>query len=789
MAEEGSPGEQMPYDGLGPTSGRNTKGDGVPSVGDIFPRFDGPSKVTGRERYAADHYEEGMLWAGTKRAGVPHALLKGIDTEAAETGEGVVRVLTWKDIGGTNRVGMIRQDQPVLVDSVIRHAGDAVALVVARSKDSLERALDLVTFDYETLPGVFDAGEALREGAPLVHDENDTGNLVRFVSAGTGGGEEAFAECSVVVEAVFDLPRQAHAYLETEAGWARLDDDGRLVIVASTQTPFRDVREVAGALGLAPEGIRIMAPYLGGAFGGKDGTTVQCLLGLAAMSVPGETVKMWWDREESFVAGVKRLPARLSYGLGAKEDGTFHALSVRAFFDAGAYASLGGEIMTLGLEHAGSCYRMANASIEGRCAYTNNPVGGPFRGFGVPQTTAAMEQVVDMAASKLGLDPIAIRLKNALRQGDRNCIGVPLHTSTGIVECLEGLKAHPFWVDRERWCREAPPFRKRGVGVAAMAHAMGYPAIVPDFGNAKIEVTKAGRFIVYAGVADMGQGNASTYVQMAAAILGQPAGSMDLVLPDTDRTLPSGSSSASRTTYVYGNALIEATERLKAAILSRATVMMGLEDGDRVRLLPGRAADEGSGASVDLADVAARLTAEERSATGFFQAEAATDLAHLIYLGPHILFSYGAHLAAVEVDVLTGRVEVVCYIVFTDAGRVVNPQVYEQQVQGAVAQGLGYALMEDCLVEEGLITTKNFAAYIVPSSVDVPPIESRAVETNEESGPFGMKGLGEVVISGVLPTIGNALAGALGVRLPRAPFTPERVLAALSSRSEAGEAR
>jgi CO/xanthine dehydrogenase Mo-binding subunit len=215
--------------------------------------------------------------------------------------------------------------------------------------------------------------------------------------------------------------------------------------------------------------------------------------------------------------------------------------------------------------------------------------------------------------------------------------------------------------------------------------------------------------------------------------------------------------------------------------------MMDLENGDKVRLLPGRAVDEGSGASIDLADVAARVTAEERSATGFFQAEAATDLMHLIYLGPHILFSYGAHLAAVEVDVLTGRVEVVRYIVFTDAGRVINPQAYEQQVQGAVAQGLGYALMEDCSVEEGLITTKNFASYIVPSSLDVPPIESRAVETNEESGPFGMKGLGEVVISGVLPAIANAIAGALGVRLLKAPFTPERVLAALSSWRVGGE--
>jgi CO/xanthine dehydrogenase Mo-binding subunit len=753
-----------------------------PTIGTSVPRFDAPSKVTGRERYAADYYSGDMLWAGAKRAGIPHALLKSIDTSAAEKVEGVVRVLTWRDVPGANRIGILRQDEPILADRKVRHAGDAVALVIARSRAALAAALRLVAITCEPLPGVFNAEEALRDGSPLVHEEYDEGNLVRYVSVEKGRGLDGLGDCDIIEEAAFDLPRQEHAYLETEAGFSYTTDGGKLVIVASTQTPFRDRREIALALGLNVEDVRVIAPHLGGAFGGKDGITVQCLIGLAALLTKGVAVKMWWDREESFLAGVKGLPARLHYRLGAKRDGTFHALVVKAYFDTGAYASLGGEIMTLALEHAGSCYRIPHTSIEGWCAYTNNPVGGPFRGFGVPQVTAAMEQVVDMIALRVGLDPLSIRLKNGLKEGDKNCIGITLDTSTGILECLEGLQDHPFWVDRQEWCSaDAPPFTKRAVGMAAMAHAMGYPAAVPDFANAKIEVTTEGRFVVYAGVSDMGQGNSSTYVQIAGAILNQPPGLMDVILPDTEATLPSGSSSASRTTYVYGNALIEATEILKQRLIIQAARLMNAADRENLRLVTGAVLHEPTGASVSLADVAALMDAQERSATAFYQARAATDQVDRIYLGPHILYSYGAHLAGIEIDLLTGRVDVLRYLAFTDAGRVINPQLYEQQIHGAIAQGIGYALMEDFSVKNGKVATTNLATYIIPSSLDIPDMDSRAVQTEEASGPFGMKGVGEVAISGVLPAIANGLADALGVRLFRAPFTAERVLRAISS--------
>lgn len=751
----------------------------------VGPRLDALSKVTGKEKYSADYYAERFLWAGAKRALVPHARLLGVHTDTAAEIPGVVRVLTHREIAGTNRVGVVKNDQPVLADRKVRHIGDPVALVLAESREALRRALESVTFDCEPLPGVFDAEAALADTAPRVHEENETGNLLRAVTIVNGEADIAMKESDVVVEGVFEVPRQEHAYLETEAGWAYVDDRGVLTVVASTQTPYRDRAEIAHALGLDMEKVRVLAPYLGGAFGGKDGITVQCLLGLAALNSGGSAVKIWWDRQESFLAGVKRLPARMYYRLGAKRDGTFNALSCRLYFDAGAYSTLGGEVMTMGAEHASSAYRIPHVRIEGYCAYTNNPVGGPFRGFGVPQVTAAMEQAVDMVASELGADPLAIRRKNALERGDRNCLGVKLQYSTGIGECIERLMEHPFWKDREAWKDSAPKWRKRGTGIGCMGHAIGYPALVPDQANARVELKNDGTVRLYSSVSDMGQGNAGTCLRIAATILNQEPDTVELVQPDTEHGLPSGSSSASRTTYVFGNAVIEAAGALKKALLDGAAKVLELPGAASLELLPGRVRERASGREVALADLAGILSDGDRSQTGYFRAPYATEGTDVIYLGPHVLFSYGAHLARIEVDTLTGKIDVVDYVAVTDAGTVMNRGVYDQQVEGSVAQGIGYAIMEDYLVREGRHETTDLATYIIPTSVDLPDMVSLAVEPGEQTGPFGMKGIGEVVISGCLPSISNAFYDACSVRITRAPLTPERVLSALDG-EEAG---
>lgn len=317
-------------------------------IGKAIPRPDAWSKVTGQEKYAADYYGDNLVWTGAKRAGVPHARIKNINIESARNIPGVIAVLTYKDIRGSNRQGVVRKDQPVLADDRIRHCGDPVALVLAEEKAALRKAFGLISIDLDPLPEILDLEKAMEKGAVLIHEDNPRGNILLKGELETGSGEAAFDECDAIAEACFKLPYQEHAYLETEAGWALLKEDGSLDIVSSTQTPLRDRSEVAEALGLDREKVRIIAPYCGGAFGGKDGVTVQSMLGLAALHCPGRPVKMWWDREESFLAGVKRHPARLHYRLGAKADGTLHALEVRIYYDTGPYDSLGGVVTALG---------------------------------------------------------------------------------------------------------------------------------------------------------------------------------------------------------------------------------------------------------------------------------------------------------------------------------------------------------------------------------------------------------------------------------------------------------
>jgi CO/xanthine dehydrogenase Mo-binding subunit len=761
----------------------------IPKIGKTMSRQDALGKVTGKEKYAVDYYGRDLLWAGVKRAGVPHGLVKKIETEEAQALPGVIKVLTYKDVPGTNRQGVIRKDQPVLVNDKVRHCGDPIALVLAQDVETLKRALDLISLNYQPLPPIFDLEEALKEGAPIVQEDHPQGNILLKGSLEAGNCDAAFQACDAVAEASFKFPYQEHAYLETEAGWAILKEDGTLEIVVSTQTPFRDRAEVAEALGLDQEKIRIIVPYCGGAFGGKDGVNVQTLLGLAAIQCPNRSVKMWWNREESFIASPKRHPCNLYYRLGAKSNGTLHALTASIYYDTGPYDHLGGAIMALGLEHATGPYRIPNFRVQAWSVYTNNPIGGAFRGFGVPQVTAAVEQMIDMAAAKLGLSPLEIRLQNGVKKGERNSLGVSLTGSVGLAECLIKVGDHPFWKEREKWKPLAGPFKRRGVGVASVMHAMGYGPIVPDYANAKIELTDEGRFRVYSGVVDMGQGNASTYLQIVGHILNQDRSHLELVLPDTARTLPSGSASASRTTYTFGNALIEAAQSLRDRILKRAKDLFMADGKEETALIPGGIRDLSKNQEIPLSELTRFLDPSEKVATGFFQAPVAKefpteDQALRLHGIPHTIFSYGTHLACVEVDELTGEVEVKRYLAVSDCGKVINPQIFEQQIQGGIAQGLGYALCEDFIVQKGEVQTKNLTTYIVPTSLDVPDLESIPVEIEEPSGPFGLKGAGEIAMDGPLPAVANAIADACGIRIFRSPMTAERVLKALKEKEE-----
>ncbi len=759
----------------------------IPEIGRALPRADAAAKATGDEKFAADHYGENLAWAGVKRAGMPHGRLIRVDTGAALSLPGVIAVLTGADVPGTNRQGIVHKDQPVLATDKVRHCGDAVALVIAEDQATLKNALSLIQVEIDPLPGVFTIDDALNPDAPLVHEGHKTGNILLKATIQAGEGKTALEGCDIVLEETFEVPVQAHAFLETENGIAWQEEDGNITLIVSTQAPFRDKWEISHALGVPMDKLRIIGPYLGGAFGGKDGATVQCFLVLAALHVKGRRIKMWWDREENFIAGYKRHAARLHYRLGAGADGTLQALHCRLYYDTGAYAHLGGEVMALGMEHAGGPYRITHTLIEGWCLYTNNPIAGAMRGFGVVQVSFAFERMMDLLAAELHMDPLALRRKNAFRRGDRNSVGVTLTQSTGIEACLALLEQQSLWINREQYKAAAPIHKKRGVGVAAVFNAMGYGRGLPDSALAKVELTPEGRIRVYSGVSDMGQGNATAFVQIAGQILCQENASIELVQPDTQRTLPSGSASAGRTTYTYGNALIKACEELRKRLIGRAALLLLSDTLENLELLPGKVRDLATRKETPLAMVAALMTEHDRVCISQFLMPVvrdALDTGKEFVIGfPHLLYSHAAHLACVEVDELTGAITVRHYIAVTEAGRVINPQTYEQQVQGAIAQGIGYALSEEVRIEKGVILNPDFATYIIPGSLDIPEITPLIADAYEPSGPYGMKGVGEVGTNGPLPAIANALADACGIHMTQAPLTAERVMKALKTRT------
>lgn len=761
----------------------------VYSIGSTAPRIDAKAKLQGRELFAADLYPADFLWIGVKRSDYAHAEILSIDGRGALKVPGVVAVLTHRDIKGTNRLGIFEKDQPVLADEKVRHLGDAVALLIAESKEALEKGLLAVRVGYRELPAVFDVQAAIAETAPAIHPQRPAPNLLIEGKLSRGDATEILSACAHRIQLKVCTGWQDHAFLETQTGVAVVEADGTLHMTVSTQTPFRDRFELAEALGLNPAKIRIAAPCLGGGFGGKDGITVQAFLAMAALHVKGRPVKIVYSREESILAGTKRHPVEASYCLGCDENGVLQALSCQLLFDTGAYASLGSEVFTLAFEHAGGPYRIPHATIEGKAVYTNNPVAGAFRGFGVPQAAAAMEQAMDELALRAGIDPLEFRRRNVLRQGDCSATGVLSARTIGLTECLLQVERQDVWQQRESWKKNAPRFKRRGIGLAAVSQALGYGPVVPDYGNAKLALLPEGIFQVYVGVVDMGQGNGSTYAQIAGHILGQPLEEMELIQPDTGRTLPSGSASASRTTYTYGNAMIGAAEQLRDRIRARAALMFSFQllhkaRADEIALLPRKVQHIPTGKSLTLAQVAAMMDDSERIATCSYTCPVNEQKMpggeNLRKHGlPHRVSSYAVQLAAVEIDTLTGQTEVCRFLSCVDAGRVLNPQAYEQQVQGGAAQGMGYALFEEFLVDEGRIRTADFSSYILPTAMDIPDMETIAVQLEEKEGPFGMKGIGEIGIDGVYPALANAIADAVGVRIVQGTISAEKILDSL----------
>jgi CO/xanthine dehydrogenase Mo-binding subunit len=745
-------------------------------VGSALARHDAVEKVAGRTRYAADFALPGMLHAALKRADVAHARLLGVDTSAAEALPGVVAVLTAKDVpentvwvdvpGQTFQVGALKARQNVLADSVVRYHGEPIAIVAAETEDAAIAALELIDVDYEDLPVVSDPKAALEVGAPLVHDE---GNLVASWQLHEGDVDGAIAAAHAVVEQSYETQFVDHAYLEPEAGVAWLDDGDVITVRAATQV-IEHFRDLARILRVPDNRVRVIAPYVGGGFGGKEDMTVEPFLALVVQHTR-RPVKMVWSRSESLLAREKRHPMELRYRSACDADGRLVAQDIVIVADGGAYALLSALVLLYATTCAQGPYACPNVRVDARVAYTNHTPASAMRGFGGMQVALAYEGQMDLLAAKLGLDPLELRRRNFLKQGDTLAVGQTLDTHVALPELTERVAA-------ALGPRPAPSVagRRVGRGVACNLQPYGRCVWLNDWASAWVGFELDGTLVVRIGVADIGGGQASSLVQLAGEVLGVDPDDIVIHIGDSALTPLTGTTTATRQLYMSGNAVLQAAGELREELRPLAAELLEIQP-DEVEFADGgvRGADRHVPFGELIAVAAKRQVPWHR--LSIFRAPGGDawrrDASWRGRVFPD--FTYGCHAVDVEVDPETGHVDVLRYVAAHDVGRAINPQSVEGQIEGGVVMGLGYALSERVVYEDGVNLTATFAQYLIPTAVEAPEVEPIVLESGDGLGPFSARGIGEPPVGAVAPAVAGALADALGKRLTVLPFTPERV--------------
>jgi len=745
------------------------------AVGRRLPRLDGARKLSGAEIYGADEWPPDSLLARAVRSPHAHAEFAFGDLAAyVDANPGVVAVFTAKDVPGENRFGVIAPfaDQPVLAEARALFRGEPVALIVG--DEAVVQTLDLTRFpvNFTPLPALTTIDAALAEEAPRLH-ANRPGNILTRGRVVRGDAEGALAESEVVVEGAFETGFVEHAYIEPEAGFARRVGD-RIEVQACTQAPYMDRDGVAGILGIASEAVRILPTAVGGGFGAKLDLSVQPFIALAAWKL-NRPVRMTYSRVESMQSTTKRHPSRIRLKVGATRDGYLTAMDFWAEFNTGAYASWGPTVANRVPVHASGPYYVPNYRALARAVHTHLVPAGAFRGFGVPQSALAQEQLYDELALKLGLDPLEFRILNALEVGQPTVTGQVFADGLGFKRCLEALR--PRWraarASAEAFNAAATGPIRRGVGVAGMWYGCGNTSL-SNPSTIRAGLKPDGRVALFQGAVDIGQGSNTVITQIFADALGARIDAIDLLGADTDTTPDCGKTSASRQTFVTGNA---------AALAGRAM---------RRQLV--RLANAGEDAALDFAEGALVIRGaggETRINLGALPVNSAGFVVECLETydpptttldadgqgDPYAVFGSGAHLAEIEVDIELGRVRVTRLTCAHDVGRAINPTLVEGQIEGGAAQGLGLALMEEFFPHR----SENLHDYLIPTIGDMPPVDCILIEDPSSEGPFGAKGIGEQALIPTAPAIFNAIHHATGVRLTRAPATPARVRATLQA--------
>jgi len=736
-------------------------------------RLDGVQKVSGIEIFGADEWPADALVARAVRSPYHRALfaLGDLDVFVAEH-PGVVGVFTAKDVPGENRYGVISPfaDQPVFAEKETRFRGEAVAAIVG--EQAAMEALDLAEFPvtWTELPAHITIDDALADGAALVH-QSRPGNVLVRGRVVRGDVESSLTQAHITVEDEFETGFVEHAYIEPEAGFARRVGD-RIEIQACTQAPYMDRNDIASILDIAPEDVRIIPTALGGGFGAKLDLSIQPFIAIAAWRLK-RPVRMVYTRTESIMATTKRHPANMRIRAGAGRDGKLIGLDFFADFNTGAYSSWGPTVAHRVPVHASGPYYVPHYRALTRAVHTHLVPAGAFRGFGVPQAAIAQEQIYDELANKLGMDRLEFRITNALVAGQPTVTGQVLDEGVGIGACLKALRPH--W---KRACAEVQasnaattgPIR-RGVGVAATWYGCGNTSL-SNPSTVRVGLKRDGRLSLHQGAVDIGQGSNTIITQICADALGAPIARFDLISGDTDLTPDCGKTSASRQTFVTGRAAEFAGRELRRAILDRVNA----SDSARVAFGEGclTICDVDRICSVALYDLP--LDEHGYVLTAEVTYDPPTTPLNPDGQGiPYAVYGFGAHMVEIEVDTELGTVKALKITAAHDVGRAINPTLVEGQIEGGAAQGLGFALMEEFHPGRG----ENLHDYLIPSAGDMPPVESILIEDPSSPGPYGAKGIGEHSMIPTAPAIFNAIHDATGVRIRRAPATPDRVRAAI----------
>ncbi|MBA3471543.1 MAG: xanthine dehydrogenase family protein [Herpetosiphonaceae bacterium] len=713
-------------------------------IGASLPRPDALGKVNGSARYPGDLVRPGMLHASVVFAHRPHARIEAIDTSAALAYPGVVAVLTAADVPH-NAFGLIDADQPVLCGDVVRFEGDKVALVVAESKRAAAAAARLVAVEYTDLPVVSDPRAAMAAAAPLVHAGRSS-NVLAHVPIRKGDIAQGFAQADLILEGEYSTSWQEHAFLQPEAGIAYVEDE-RLVIETAGQWLHEDRRQIAAMLELPVEQVIVRYAAIGGAFGGREDLSIQHVLALAAWKLR-RPVALVWSREESMIGHHKRHPITVRCRWGALSDGRIVAVEAEVIGDGGAYASTSQEVIKVAALFASGCYEVPNIHVDGYAVYTNNIPSGAFRGFGAPQAHFASEIMISRIAHALGLDPLDVRRTNIYREGSIEPTQHPLPPGVSALPVLERCISEA----RERLGYGQPqtnpiPHLRRGIGIACGIKNIGYSFGYPEQSTATVELSGGASIesaVVRVGAAEVGQGSHLILRQIAAEELSLPFAAITMICDDSSEAPNAGSASASRLTLMAGRAVHDAAQ----AALER------WRDEER----PARA-------------------------TVQYRPPATTELDAVTTAGrPNYAYGYVAQAVEVEVNTLTGQIQVLSVISVHDVGKAINRQQVEGQIEGCVAQALGYALLEHFQMRDGRILTPHFSTYLLPTTLDMPTnIIPVIMELADPNGPYGARGMAEMPLVTLAPAIANAVHAATGVWLSAQPMIPERVLAALGA--------